>query len=131
MTSLIKTGISYFGNRNPRHFVSDLEEILSHHCNFILHTFSENDQAYYRDTLRELVSLSKDAGLECYVDPWGMGRVFGGEAYSTFALKNRQACRVVPDGEPAPAACLNHPQFRELMHHWIADAAGIGADGRC
>ncbi|MFQ5863730.1 MAG: hypothetical protein ACE5IW_00715 [bacterium] len=124
----MKTGISYFGNRNPRHFVSDLEEILNHNCNFIVHTFSENDQEFYRDTIKELISLSKDAGLECYVDPWGIGRVFGGEAYSSFALKNRDACQVLPDGKLAPAACLNHPKFRQFMLNWIDDAVELGAD---
>ncbi|MFQ5708869.1 MAG: hypothetical protein ACE5HO_15540 [bacterium] len=128
MEDKIKTGVSYFGNRNPRHFVSDLEEILSHNCSFIVHTFSENDQQFYKDTMAELVSLSKDAGLACYLDPWGIGRVFGGEAYSRFALQHREACQVLPDGETAPAACLNHPKFRDFMLRWIDDAADIAPD---
>lgn len=128
MAKKIKTGISYFGNRNPRHFVSDLEEILTHNCSFIVHTFSENDQQFYKDTMQEIVALSKDAGLQCYVDPWGIGRVFGGEAYSSFALKNIDASQVLPDGELAPAVCFNHPKFSEFMQTWIADAAEIGAD---
>lgn len=122
-----KTGVSYFGNRNPRHFVSDLEEIIGHNCNFIVHTFSENDQEYYKDTIGEMIALSKDAGLECYLDPWGIGRVFGGEAYSKFALLNRDACQIFPDGKLAPAACLNHPLFRDFMKKWIDDAVDIGA----
>lgn len=124
----IKTGISYFGNRNPRYFVSDLEEIVSHHCSFIVHTFSENDFEYYKETVKELVALTKDAGLECYLDPWGIGRVFGGEAYSSFALKNRQCNQVLPNGEPAPAACLNHPSFRQYMARWIDAAAEMKAN---
>jgi hypothetical protein len=74
-----------------------------------------------------MVALSKDAGLECYIDPWGIGRVFGGEAYSKFALINRDACQVFPDGQAAPAACLNHPRFRSFMSKWIDDAAETGA----
>ncbi|RMF69722.1 MAG: hypothetical protein D6743_01390 [Calditrichaeota bacterium] len=128
MTGKIKTGVSYFGNRNPRHFVSDLEEILTHNCSFIVHTFSENDQQFYKETVGELVALSKDAGLECYLDPWGVGRVFGGEAYSGFALKHLETCQVLPDGEVAPAVCFNHDAFREFMLAWIADAAELGAD---
>jgi hypothetical protein len=128
MAGKIGTGVSYFGNRNPRHFVSDLEEILSHNCNAILHTFSENDQQYYKDTMQEMVSLSKGAGLECYLDPWGIGRVFGGEAYSSFALRNPDVRQVLPDGEPAPAACPNHPAFREFMMKWIDDSGEIAPD---
>lgn len=123
-----KTGISYFGNRNPRHFLVDLEEILSHHCNFIVHTFSENDQLFYYGTMQELVELSKGAGLEVYLDPWGVGRVFGGEAFSDFALKNRSCCQKLFSGDWAPAVCLNNSTFLEFMMKWIDDAAVIGAD---
>jgi len=123
-----KTGVSYFGNRNPRHFLIDLEEIISHHCNFIVHTFSENDQLFYQGTMHELVALSKGAGLEVYLDPWGVGRVFSGEAFSDFALKNRPTCQKSFSGEPAPAACFNNPAFVEFMMKWIDDAAALGAD---
>ena len=123
-----RTGISYFGNRNPRHFVVDLEEILNHNCNFILHTFSENDQLFYKQTMAELIQLSKDAGLQVYVDPWGVGRIFGGEATSDFAFKNRDVCQLLSTGEYAPAACMNNPRVRDFMKKWIDDAVEIGAD---
>lgn len=128
MQPSVRAGISYFGNRNPRHFVADLEEILSHHCNFILHTFSENDQLFYKHTMVELIQLSKDAGLQVYVDPWGVGRVFGGEATSDFAFKNRDVCQILSTGESAPGACVNNPRFRDFMIKWIDDAVEIGAD---
>ncbi|MCA9742250.1 MAG: hypothetical protein H6695_19110 [Deferribacteres bacterium] len=123
-----KTGISYFGNRNPRHFLIDLEEMISHHCSFVLHTFSENDQLFYQATMAEMVGLSKGAGLEVYLAPWGVGRVFGGEAFSDYALKNRSTCQKLFSGELAPAACLNTPAFAEFMMKWIDDAAELGAD---
>ena len=122
MESRLHTGVSYFGNRNPRHFLVDLEEMKSHYCNFIVHTFSENDQLFYKYTLAELIKLSKDAGLEVYVDPWGVLRIFGGEATSDFAFKNRDICQILHTGETAPGACLNHPQSREFMFKWIDDA---------
>ncbi len=124
----IKTGISYFGNRNPRHFAHDLEDIRQHNCTFIVHTFSENDQQFYKDTMAEMVSQTKDAGLECYLDPWGVGHVFGGETYSSFALNYPDTLQILPDGIQAPAACFNHPRFREFMRTWIEDAAELGAD---
>ncbi len=124
----LKTGISYFGNRNPVHFRKDLEDIIEHHCNFIVHTFSENDQSFYKGTLTEMIRLSKERGLTVYLDPWGAGRVFGGEAGSDFALKNREACQVFSTGESAPAACLNNPLFRDFMATWIVNAREVGAD---
>ena len=123
-----KTGISYFGNRNPRHFLVDLEEIISHNCNFIVHTFSENDQLFYQATMREMVELSKKADLEVYLEPWGVGRVFGGEAFSSFALKNLDTCQQMFSGKTAPASCLNNPRFVDFMMGWIDDAVQIGAN---
>jgi hypothetical protein len=128
MEALIRTGVSYFGNRNPRHFRADLEEMKSHYCNFIVHTFSENDQLFYKYTLAELIKLSKAAGLEVYVDPWGVLRIFGGEATSDFAFKHRGVCQILNTGETAPGACMNHPRVRDFMLRWIDDAVEIGAD---
>ncbi len=124
----IRTGISYFGNRNPRHFDRDLEDIKAHGCTFVVHTFSENDQQFYKDTVARLVEMTKQAGLECYLDPWGVGRVFGGETYSAFALRNLHTLQQLPDGSSAPAACFNHPEFRKFMQRWIADARELDAD---
>jgi len=124
----IRTGISYFGCRNPSHFLEDLEDIIEHNCNFIVHTFSENDQSYYKGTLEEFGGLSKEKGLEVWIDPWGVGRVFGGEASSEFVLKNREVSQIFSSGDPAPAACVNNPLFREFMATWVSDAKEIGGD---
>lgn len=123
-----RTGISYFGNRNPRHLIIDLEEIISHHCTFVLHTFSENDQLFYEGNMGEFVELSHGAGLQVYFDPWGVGRVFGGEAFSHFALQHRDACQILLSGELAPAACLNNPKFVDFIMKWVDDALKLGAD---
>ena len=37
----------------------------------VLHTFSENDFAYYRGTMREIVEASHDVGLTVQASPWG------------------------------------------------------------
>lgn len=124
----IRTGISYFGNRNPQHFLTDVENIRKHNCNFIVHTFSENDMSFYKETLSEIVRISKEGGLEVYIDPWGVGRVFGGEATSDFALNYRDACQLFSTGEPAPACCINNPRFRDFMTTWINEVREIGAD---
>ena len=126
-----KTGISYFGNRNPRHFVIDLEEIVSHHCNYIVHCFSENDQLFYKNTMSDLIELSKGADLEVHLLPWGLGRAFAGEAFSHYALDNYSGNQRYETGEYAPAACPNDPRFVDFIIAWIDDAARMGADALC
>ena len=58
-----KTGVSYFGNQNPAHFRRDLEDIIAHHCSFLVHMYSENDRSYYKGTLQEMIGLTREAGL--------------------------------------------------------------------
>ena len=125
----MKTGVSYFGNRMVEHFVSrDLPDIVAHHCTYVVHTFSENDLRFYKDTVGEMIRLTHQAGLKVYLDPWGVGGVFGGEAFSQFLLDNREAWQVNSKGEPVPGACLNSPEFKAMMRVWIDAAVDVGAD---
>lgn len=125
---VVKLGVSYFGVRNPEHVERDLSQMEKACCNVVLHTFSENDFWYHRETMREIVRLSKEKGLEVYIDPWGVGGVFGGEAFTLFALENDEARQVLSSGNLAPAACPNNKIFRSFMQKWIDAAIEIGAD---
>ncbi len=125
----MKTGISYFGNRIPEHFAErDLPDIVAHGCTYIVHTFSENDLQHYKHSLKAMVAATHAAGLEAHIDPWGVGGVFGGEAYSDFVPGNPDTRQVKPDGSDVPMACLNAPTFREFMRGWVDAAVDIGAD---
>jgi hypothetical protein len=124
----MKTGVSYYGNRIPRHVEEDMAEIAGNHCTFVVHTCSENDLQYYHGTIKQIVKISHQAGLEVWLDPWGVGRVFGGEAYSRFASEHLPARQILSDGSSLPAACFNQPAFREYMSHWTRSAVRMGAD---
>lgn len=125
---MIKKGVSYFGNRFLKHFKEDLREIRSACCNYIIHTFSENDLLYYRKTLKEFVKISKDNGLEVYIDPWGVGKIFGGEAFSGFVAEHPEDCQVLATGERVPAACPNSRAFQSFMMNWVEQACALDPD---
>ncbi len=124
----MKTGVSYYGNRILQHVEADMAAIKRNHCTYVVHTCSENDLQYYHGTIKEIVGLSHQAGLEVWLDPWGVGRVFGGEAYSRLACEQLPARQILSDGGSAPAACFNQPAFREYMAEWTRAAAAMGAD---
>ncbi|MFH1783538.1 MAG: hypothetical protein ABH868_01365 [bacterium] len=124
----MKLGVSYFGNRSPKHVARDMEDIAKSNCNFVVHTFSENDLAYYKKAMKEIVSISHDLGLEVYTDPWSVGNVFGGEAFSDFVAKNPDTWQVLSSKEIIPRACLNSEKFRRFMKDWIIAAYEIGSD---
>jgi hypothetical protein len=83
---------------------------------------------FYKQGMAEIVKATKDAGLTAWVDPWGVGRVFGGEAFSNFTGQNPDSVQIANDGVLTHCACPNAPKFREFMAQWIADAVEIGAD---
>ncbi|MFQ5965601.1 MAG: hypothetical protein ACE5KZ_15105 [Candidatus Scalinduaceae bacterium] len=128
----MKLGTSYFGNRTLRHVREDMEKMLNDGCNFVIHTMSEHDIAYHSQTMVDIVKVSKEVGLEVFLDPWGVGRVFGGESFSTFVKllpESRQRLSFAEGEIKVNKACLNTKAFRDEMLQWIEHAASTGAEG--
>jgi len=117
-----RAGVSYFGVRILRHVRRDLQDIAARGYAAVLHTFSENDLAYYRGTMAEIVAASHELGLEVQMCPWGLGRTFGGEAESRWVTFHPEACQVLDDGRRVATGCLNNPAYRAFCREW-ADAA--------
>jgi N-acetylmuramic acid 6-phosphate etherase len=123
-----RTGVSYFGVRIPRHARRDLEDIAARGYTAVLHTFSENDLAYYRGTMAEIVASSHELGLEVQMCPWGVGRTFGGEAESRWVTFHPEACQVLDDGRRVATGCLNNPLYRAFCKEWAGAALEAGTD---
>jgi N-acetylmuramic acid 6-phosphate etherase len=94
----------------------------------VLHTFSENDFAYYRGTMGEIVEASHDAGLAVQASPWGLGRTFGGEAESRFVIFHPDECQVLDDGRRVAGACLNSQAYRAFCKEWADWVLECGVD---
>ncbi len=124
----MKTGVAYSDVRNLNHVRKDLQDMVDHHCNFVVHTFSETDLSYYTRVMKDIVKASKGLGLEVYIDPWGVGGIFGGEALSRFIAENLDDRQIMTDGKSAPAACMNSSNFRSFMKLWVETAADLDSD---
>jgi hypothetical protein len=124
----MSVGAAYFGNRVPRHVAADMEALAARGFTGVLHTFSENDLAYYRGTMGTLVAASRDAGLEVQIAPWGVCQMFGGEPESRFTSHHPEVGQVLETGRRTPAGCPNHPRVREFCREWADAAIETGAD---
>ena len=123
-----RAGVSYFGVRILRHVRRDLADIAARGYTSVLHTFSENDLAYYRGTMADIVSASHDVGLDVQMCPWGLGRTFGGEAESRWVTMHPEACQVLDDGRRVATGCLNQPAYRAFCKQWADAALECGTD---
>jgi N-acetylmuramic acid 6-phosphate etherase len=123
-----RAGVSYFGVRILRHVRRDLADIAARGYTSVLHTFSENDLAYYRGTMADIVAASHEVGLEVQMCPWGLGRTFGGEAESRWVTMHPSECQVIDDGRRVATGCLNQPAYRAFCKEWADAALECGTD---
>jgi len=128
MVLTTSAGCSYFGVRIVRHVRRDMADLAARGYTGVLHTFSENDLAYYRGTFADIVAASHEAGLRVQVSPWGLGRTFGGEAESRWVAFHPEECQVLDDGRRVAAACLNSPAYRAFCKQWADVALDSGVD---
>ena len=76
----------------------DVRRLRKEGFDIVVHTFSENDLRFYRKSVRDIVEVTKETGMRVWMDPWGVGGVFGGEAFSDAALHHRDWLQVAADG---------------------------------
>jgi hypothetical protein len=119
---------SYFGNRILRHAAVDVRRLRNEGFDIVVHTFSENDLRFYQKSVRDIVEATKETGMRVWVDPWGVGGVFGGEAFSDAAVRHRDWLQVAADGDKLPACCPSNPGFQGFMREWTDAALETGAD---
>ena len=123
------TGFSYFGVAAANRAQADFRLMRENFANAVLLTLSEYDVEFNLENVRELVKKAREEGLYVYLNPWGVGKVFGGEPYSALALKHPDQLQVDECGEVAPAVCPNSPVFRDYLKAWIEAARFCGPDG--
>jgi hypothetical protein len=122
---MMQFGVSYFGVRNPEHMQRDLDDMVRLGFDYVILTFSENDHRFYQGSLAACVEQAHARGLTVWVDPWGVGGVFAGEAFSNLGAWEVDAQQQRSDGRPVPLLCLTSDILRDYLQRWIQTAAEV------
>lgn len=124
----MKTGMAYLGTREPEYVARDMEELARSGYSHVVHTYSETDFLYNKDTMREILELSARQGLKVYVTPLGIGRVFPGHALSELAARNHSQAQINNLGTAVVASCINHKSFQQYMRDWVQEVCETPID---
>ena len=114
--AVTQTAVSYYGISYPENTEKDFREIASHGCNTVILAITEFDMDFWFPSINPVIKKAKEAGLKVILDPWGIGKYFGGEQVSLFLqnnIHNRQVSAVT--GEALPHACFNTNSFRDYF----------------
>ena len=121
----LKTGCAYHGNRMLSHAIVDMKEIARADMDIVVHMFSHMDWDRHSKAIKEIFDISKDNGLEVWVDNWGLGGMPGDKSH--FLSYHPEAHMQYGDGVMHPyQVCLNAPSYRQFVKDWLDKVAELG-----
>ena len=114
--AITQTAISYYGLNYVEHAAEDFREMLDHGCTTVILAVTEFDFDFWRPNIPKIVAKAHELGLKVLLDPWGIGKYFGGEQVSKFLQNNTENRQVSAlTGEKLPYACFNTNSFRDYF----------------
>ncbi|MBQ3084735.1 MAG: hypothetical protein IJC46_04710 [Clostridia bacterium] len=114
----LKLGVAYHSNRTFKTVRADLEDIVQHGFNTVIHMYSHNDWVRCPSVMKDIFAATTDLGLDLWVDNWGLMGTPGDPSH--FLSYHPEAARMYSDGtRNAPRVCLNSPAFVEWTKEWL------------
>ena len=86
--AVTQTAISYYGFQSAKQSAPDFKEMVEHGCTTVILAVTEFDFDFRRCVIPEVVDEAHRQGLRVLIDPWGIGKFFGGEQVSLFLQNN-------------------------------------------
>lgn len=114
--AITQTAVSYYGFNYVEHAENDFKEMVNHGCTTVVLAITEFDMDFWFPSINPIIKKAKELGLKVILDPWGIGKYFGGEQVSLFLqnnINNRQVSALTE--EILPYACFNTNAFRDYF----------------
>lgn len=129
--AITQTAVSYYGLNYVEHAEKDFQEILAHGCTAVVLAITEFDLDFWFPNIPKIVDKAHELGLRVLLDPWGIGKYFGGEPVSLFLQNNTENRQISAlTGEKLPYACFNTQSFRDYFQRiCLKLAQEVAADG--
>lgn len=125
MSRSLQTGVAYHGNRMPSHVRADMAEIARADMDIVVHMLSHTDWERHKNVMKDIIAITEDAGLEVWVDNWGIGGSPGDVSH--FLAYYPDSHMVYSNGQMHPfQACLNSRDYRRFVKEWLDIVAEIG-----
>lgn len=122
---MLKLGTAYHGNRMLHHVKEDMQDIVASGMNLVVHMLTQTDMDRNKNVMKDIVKISEDAGLEVWIDNWGLAGFPGEKSY--FLADHPDSHRYYSDGTMVPyCVCWNSPDFLEFTKQWIDAVEYIG-----
>ncbi len=126
-TEKLSFGMAYHGNRMPHHARADFEDMAANGIDTVVHMLSHTDWNRHLKVMKELVEMTRECGMDVWVDNWGIAGSPGDTAH--FLGYHPEAHMIYSDGSFDPRRpCLYHPAFRAFTKEWVDAAAFIGGE---
>lgn len=122
--AITQTAISYYGLGYVEHNREDFKEMREHGCTTVILAVTEFDMDFWFPSIDKIIKAAHEEGLKVLLDPWGIGKYFGGEQVSLFLqnnIHNRQVSAFT--GEVLNAACFNTNAFRDYFQSVVLKLA--------
>ncbi len=122
----LQLGVAYHGNRLLKHVKEDMEDIAAHNMNLVVHVFTHNDMEREKKVMKEIFDVTKDNGLDIWVDNWGLGGLPG--EMSHIHAYYPDIHQRFSNGEINPlGVCFNSDDYVEFTKRWIESVKEAGA----
>ena len=123
----LRLGAAYHGNRFLKHVEYDMQQLVEKNMNLVVHMYTHNDMDRNPKNMKEIFDISKDKGLEVWVDNWGIGGPPGDKCH--FLGYHPECRRIKSNGEISPVSvCFNHQAFVDFSKNWIDHVKEAGGD---